>query len=84
MIVLLVVIGYPAWEFQGGGSLDSYTALAVGIALLHFLAALWVRHDAKKRGIDRVDIWMAAVLIPAIGVFGLLAYLVTRNSHHNQ
>lgn len=81
LLVILVVLGLSVWGVSDGVSLNTYTAIGVGLAVLHGLAALWVRHDARKRGSDQVGVWMAAVLAPAIGVFGFIAYLSNRNSH---
>ena len=87
--VIILIILVSVWQLintfspTAFNTFDTYAAIGVGIAVLHGLVALWVRHDARKRGSDQVGVWMAAVLIPTIGVLGLLAYLAQRNTHHD-
>lgn len=89
-VVILLIIVVSVWQLFNVFSpttfntFDTYAAIGVGIGVSHGLLALWVRHDARKRGSDQVGIWMAAVLIPTIGLLGLLAYLAQRNAHYDQ
>ena len=69
---LLVPSAVADWKFDG-------PTVIVLISILHVILALWVRYDAEKRGMDS-DKWMAAVLIPTIGLFGLVVYLSERRS----
>ena len=86
-VVILLIILVSVWQLFNAFSpttfntFDTYAAIGVGIGVLHGLLALRVRHDARKRGNDQAGVWMAAVLIPTIGILGLFAYLAQRDSH---
>ena len=64
--------GYPLGGL-GFGSVLLYGLLQAGMAF-------WVYFDAKRRDIENPALWYFAVVLPAIGVFGLVAYLLHRRT----
>lgn len=79
LFALLLTILTWDWSFSDIGGLDTrIITLVLLIGFFHLAAALWVRSDAKKRDVKPVDKWMLAVIVPTIGIFGLVAYLNKR------
>ena len=53
-----------------------FLLIAVGLFALWVWVSYWVYTDAQDRGMDSAALW--AVVTFAVGIFGLIAYLLVR------
>jgi putative membrane protein len=55
----------------------------VGLWLIFIVVAFLVYKDAEKRGMNGL-LWLLLVIIPCIGIFFLILYLILRNGPSHQ
>ncbi len=60
------------WEFQ------FFSYLFIGVWFVQFIIALMVYRDAEKIGKNGL-MWFVLVILPWIGIFALIAYIIMRN-----
>jgi len=57
-----------------------FLMISILLFFLNLIPVVWVANDAKARGVDEADFWMALVLF--FSVIGLVTYLFSRPKGH--